>query len=183
MKKYIACFTISIKEHVVYPGILWTNLLSKFIYIIFQFTVWTTLFVSSGKMQQIEYQTETINYILTAVIVSPLFESYTIEWINGQIRSGNIVLELVRPLDFRKKVFARCVGETFVQIFFCVLPLYMIVAIFIDDYNLCDEQMIYGIISIILAYGIRFLYSLSIGLLAFWLIVTWPLNMFLGAIY
>ena len=80
-------------------------------------------------------------------------------------------------------IFARCVGETFVQIFFCVLPLYMIVAIFIDDYNLCDEQMIYGIISIILAYGIRFLYSLSIGLLAFWLIVTWPLNMFLGAIY
>ena len=30
---------------------------------------------------------------------------------------------------------------------------------------------------------IQFFYSLIIGLLAFWLIVTWPLNMLLAAIY
>jgi ABC-type uncharacterized transport system permease subunit len=48
---------------------------------------------------------------------------------------------------------------------------------------LCPTQFFYGILSVILAYGIQFLYSLIIGLLALWLIVTWPLNMLLGAIY
>lgn len=48
---------------------------------------------------------------------------------------------------------------------------------------LCHEQILCGLLSIILAYCIQFLYSLIIGLLAFWLIVTWPLNMLLGAIY
>lgn len=48
---------------------------------------------------------------------------------------------------------------------------------------MCTYQLGFGILSILLAYSIQFLYSLIIGLLAFWVIVTWPINMFLGAIY
>ena len=48
---------------------------------------------------------------------------------------------------------------------------------------LLRTQFFGGILSIVLAYCIQFLYSLTIGLLSFWLIVTWPLNMLLGAIY
>ena len=43
--------------------------------------------------------------------------------------------------------------------------------------------MLFGLASLALAYAIQFLYSLAIGLMAFWLIVTWPLNMLLGAFY
>ena len=65
---------------------------------------------------------------------------------------------------------------------YCI-PLCIVAAISFHRQILCHEQIIFGLLSIVLAYAIQFLYSLIIGLMAFWLIVTWPMNMLLSAIY
>ena len=53
----------------------------------------------------------------------------------------------------------------------------------ISDVPFSADRIFVGLVSVVLAYAIHFLYSLVIGMLAFFLIVTWPLNMLLGAIY
>ncbi len=183
MKKYIDYIRIGMKEHLVYPSAVCAKLFSKIIYLYLQFCIWSALF-SSGSIKNLAInKTDTLRYIVVATIVSTVIECNIIEKINAQIQSGNIATELIRPIGFKRMLFSRHLGDTAIKIICCLLPLIGLVKASVSLQLLCIEQIGFGIISILLAYGIQFLYSIIIGLLAFWLIVTWPINMFLSAIY
>ena len=126
---------------------------------------------------------ETIRYIIVATIISTFMECDVIGWINGQIQSGDVANQLIRPIDYKFMIFARHIGTSMARFVIYTIPLMILICIFYDGELFCKKQLACGILSIILAYMIQFLYSLIIGLMAFWLIVTWPLNMLLAAIY
>lgn len=183
MKKYLDYVVIGIREHMAYPSAIWAKFFSKVIYLYLQFSIWNALFLSNGQMDPSLKRDDILNYIIVATIISTFIECNIIEWMNEHIRTGNIVTELIRPINFRKMVFSRHLGGTIIKIVFYCSPLSILVGIVISKPLLCYKQILYGLLSVILAYCIQFLYSLIIGLLAFWLIVTWPLNMLLGAVY
>ncbi|MBR1816091.1 MAG: ABC-2 family transporter protein [Lachnospiraceae bacterium] len=183
MRKYIDYIIIGIKEHMVYSSSIWANFLSKIIYLYMQFSIWNALFASQGQKNYALNHADTLRYLTVATIISSFIECEVIAWINNHIQTGNIAVQLIRPIDFKAMVFSRHIGDTIVKIVFYCLPLCIISGFVIDEPLLYKSQLLYGFCSIILAYMIQFLYSLIIGLLAFWLIVTWPLNMLLGAIY
>lgn len=183
MKKYVDYIIIGMKEHLVYPSAMWAKFFSKILYLYLQFSIWNALFSSNSQTNPIVNQKDTLNYIVVATIISALIECNTIEWLNAQISTGNIAMELIRPIDFKKMVFSRHLGDSVIKIIFYCIPLCAITVMIMQQPILCHTQILYGVLSILLAYCIQFLYSLIIGLLAFWLIVTWPLNMLLGAIY
>lgn len=183
MKIYIDYILIGIKEHLVYPSAIRAKFLSKILYLYLQFSIWNALFLSNSHTNLILNQGDTLKYIVVATIISSFMECNTIEFINTQIQSGNIVTELIRPIDFRKMIFSRHLGDTLVKTVFYCIPLSIIIMIIIPEHILYHSQFFGGLLSIIFAYCIQFLYSLIVGLLSFWLIVTWPLNMLLGAVY
>lgn len=112
MKIYIDYILIGIKEHMVYPSAIWARFLSRLLYLYLQFSIWNALFLSNSQTNLILNQEDTLKYIVVATIVSSFMECNTTEWINTQIQSGNIVTELIRPIDFRKMVFSRHLGDT-----------------------------------------------------------------------
>lgn len=183
MKKYVDYMTIGIKEHLVYSSAVWARLFSKIIYLYLQFCIWSALFTSGSIKNPALNKTDTLGYIVIATIVSTIIECNIIEKINEQIQSGNIATELIRPIGFKRMLFSRHLGDTVIKILCYTIPLMALAKVGTGMQLLCTSQLGFGILSILLAYGIQFLYSLIIGLLAFWLIVTWPINMFLGAIY
>lgn len=183
MKKYVDYIGIGMKEHLVYPSAVWAKLLSGIIYLYLQFCIWSALF-SSNSMKNPELdRLDTLRYIIVATIVSTIMECNVIEKVNAQIQSGNIATELIRPIGIKRMMFARHLGDTVVKILCYQLPLIVLVNVFVSLPLLCVRQLGFGILSVLIAYLIQFFYALIIGLLAFWLIVTWPINMFLGAIH
>lgn len=183
MKKYIDYTIIGVKEHLAYPSAIWAHLFSKIMYLYLQFSIWNALFSSHSQIKPLVNRENTLNYIIVATIISTFIECNTIEWVNTQIQTGNIAVELIRPIDFKKMIFSRHLGDSIVKIVFCCIPLLVFAIVVFHRPLLFHTEIYYGLTSIILAYCIQFLYSLIIGLLAFWLIVTWPLNMLLSAIY
>lgn len=172
MKKYVDYIIIGMKEHLVYPSAMWANFFSKILYLYLQFSIWNALFSSNSQTNPVVNQKDTLNYIVIATIISALIECNTIEWLNAQISTGNIAMELIRPIDFKKMVFSRHLGDSVIKIIFYCIPLCAITVMIMQQPILCHTQILYGVLSILLAYCIQFLYSLIIGLLAFWLIVT-----------
>jgi len=183
MKKYIDYIIIGAKEHLAYPSAIWAQFFSKIMYLYLQLSIWSALFSSHSQINLLLNQENTLKYMIVATIMSAFIECNVIEWINIQIQTGDIAMELIRPIDFKKMIFSRHLGNSIVKIAFYCIPLIVIEIVVMRRPLLCYAQILYGLFSIILAYCIQFLYSLIIGLLAFWLIVTWPLNMLLGAIY
>ena len=183
MCKYLDLSLIGIKEHTAYLNSVWANFLSKVVYLYMQFALWNALF-SSNKGKNIPLsQDDTIRYIIIATIISTFMECDVIAWINGQIQSGDVANQLIRPIDYKFMIFAKHIGTSVARFMIYTLPLGILITVFYRGNLFCKEQLVYGILSILLAYVIQFLYSLIIGLMAFWLIVTWPLNMLLAAIY
>ncbi len=183
MKKYADLALIGIKEHMAYLSSVWANFLAKIVYLHMQFALWNALFASNkGSNIPLSHE-ETIRYIIVATIISTFMECDVIGWINGQIQSGDVANQLIRPIDYKFMIFSKHIGTSLVRFVIYTLPLMILVYVFYHGALFCQKQLVYGIISILLAYMIQFLYSLIIGLMAFWLIVTWPLNMLLAAIY
>ena len=183
MRKYLDLSLIGIKEHTSYLNSVWANFLSKVVYLYMQFALWNALF-SSNKGKNIPLsQDDTIRYIIIATIISTFMECDVINWINQQIGSGDVANHLIRPVDYKAMIFSKHLGASTVRLVLYAIPLGLAVTIFYDKPLICRGQLMYGIISVLLAYMIQFLYSLIIGLMAFWLIFTWPLNMLLAAIY
>lgn len=183
MRKYADLAIIGIKEHTAYLNSVWANFLAKIVYLYMQYALWTGLFSSNtGKNIPLSLD-ETIRYIIVATVISTFMECDVIAWINNQIQSGDVANQLIRPLGYRSMIFAKHIGTSIARIMIYTLPLGILISIFYHGELICREQLLYGFLSIILAYLIQFLYSLIIGQMAFWLIVTWPLNMLLAAIY
>lgn len=183
MRKYADLAIIGIKEHTAYLNSVWANFLAKIVYLYMQFALWNALFASNTGSNIPLSHDDTIKYIIVATILSTFMECDVIAWINNQIQSGDVANQLIRPIDYKYMIFAKHLGTSVARFVIYTLPLGILVAVFYHGELICKEQLVYGFISILLAYVIQFLYSLIIGLMAFWLIVTWPLNMLLAAIY
>lgn len=183
MRKYADLVMIGVKEHTAYLNAVWANALSKVVYLYMQFCLWNALFASNAGSDIPLSHAETIRYIIVATLLSTFMECDVTMWINGQIQSGDVANQLIRPVDYRLMIFAKHVGASVARLGIYTLPLGILIAFFYPGELFCKEQLAAGILSILLAYVIQFLYALIIGLMAFWLIVTWPLNMLLAAIY
>lgn len=183
MKKYVDYIRIGVKESLVYPSAVWAKLFSKITYLYLQFCIWSALFASNSMKNPELNKADTLRYIVVATIVSTVMECNVIEKVNAWIQSGNIAAELIRPIGFKRMLLARHLGDTASKILCYLIPLIVLAKASVCLPLLCVRQIGFGILSVLLAYLIQFLYSLIIGLLAFWLIVTWPINMFFGAIY
>ena len=183
MRKYIDYMKIGIKEHMVYSSSIWATFLSKIVYLYMQFALWNALFASNAEKNLALNHEETIRYIIVATVLSTIMECNVIGWINTEIQTGNIANQLIRPMDFRTMIFSKHIGTTLIKTVLYCIPLCVVTGVAFHKPIVCDGQLGFGFVSIILAFIIQFLYSLIIGLMAFWLIVTWPLNMLLAAIY
>ena len=183
MRKYLDLILIGIKEHTAYKSSVWANLLSKVIYLYMQFALWNALFTSNVGIDIPLDHDDTIRYVIVATIISTFMECDVIAWINQHIQSGDIANQLIRPIKYKAMIFSKNLGTGIIRLVLYAVPLVIVVTVFYHKPVICKEQLLYSIISVILAYIIQFLYSLIIGLMAFWLIVTWPLNMLLAAVY
>ena len=183
MQKYLYYMIIGVKEQIFYKGAFVAKLFSKIVYLYLQLSIWNALFSTGSQIDSALSREETICYVTVATIISSFMECNTIEWVNNQIRTGNISIELIRPIRYRVMLFSRHLGSSILKLALFTLPLCVIVKVFVKEVYLCDAQIVLGLVSVVFAFFIQFLYSLLIGLLAFWLIVTWPINMFLDAIY
>ena len=183
VRKYVDYMCIGIKEHLAYRSSIWATFLSRIVYLYMQFCLWSALFASQANAGLAMGREDTLRYVIVATIISTFIECDAVQWINNQIQSGDIAVQLIRPIGFGAMVFARHVGKSAVRLILYGIPLAVISALFFRMPLTVHPQLPFALCSVLLAYLIQFLYSLILGLMAFWLIVTWPLNMLLGAVY
>ena len=182
MRAYLRYSYISLKEYLAYPVSILADLSSGFIYLFMQISLWSALFMGNERHNGMNFS-QTIKYIAAATVISAIMECDIINRLNELIRDGSITNDLLRPVDFRLIMLCKQLGQTFIKALLIALPTFLFAVFLISGNPFSSGCLLWGILSVILAYAIHFLYSLVIGMLAFFLIVTWPLNMLLGAFY
>ena len=147
MQKYLDYMIIGVKEQIVYKGAFVAKLLSKIVYLYLQLSIWNALFSTGSQIDSALSREETICYVTVATIISSFMECNTIEWVNNQIRTGNISIELIRPIRYRAMLFSRHLGSSILKLALFTLPLCVIVKVFVKEVYLCDAQIVLGLVS------------------------------------
>lgn len=119
---------------------------------------------------------QTINYILLAQIVAPLVQNRVIFSFGFLIQSGQIAVELVRPVDFQLRHYVQELGGLLV---FAVqkLPL-LLLAWLVFGLQLPADPAAWGAfaVSFVLGASIIFFFDTLFACLAFYTTETWGLS-------
>lgn len=154
------------------------NLLSKMLAVFSQYFIWKALLSKQEivtPVGNVGFQ-DMVTYTLISIFISTVINSNVILDLNDKIKTGQIALDIVKPLNYRRYLFFDSIGKNLYNVIYLLLPT-MIISIALFGIKLPSAE--YGFIfltSLILGSVINFLLCLCLGSLGFWFNQLWILN-------
>ena len=183
MRLYLKYVKVSMQSILMYPVNLWSKSFGRMLYVYLQICLWISLYSTNAIDTSGNAKIKALSCIILANIIFTVMECNTVNQINDKIRSGEIAMDLLKPMNYMLYTFSVYIGENIINFIFRTLPLTLIITVFWRKYIFTLNFIGGFFVSVILSFFINYLYSYIIGLIAFWLMVTWPLNILLNSIY
>ena len=177
MRKYL-----SITKNMFQTAIAWRfhffmMSFSNIVYLVFLYFLWSSIFASS-ETGIIKGQTFEQVFVYMAIVSSVvvLFKTYT-EWeMSNKIIDGNIIMDLIKPLDLQLQYFARSFGEVLFNGITITLPVMIVVYAIWGEFVNGGVALFWFILSALLAYGISFLFDYITGVVSFYTESIWGIS-------
>lgn len=183
MMIYRAFASTAFQTRLVYRGQVWAQVLGELVTVFAKIAIWTSVFAGAAAVDGI-----TLADMLTyAILGGSVFAAW--QWggmmtvVGEQIRSGDIAVFLLKPLNYPATLLAGEIGNIAFRMCFVVFPVVLIAALF---YGLKPPaSAFHGVMFIlfwVLAFAILFLMALIGSILAFWMMTVFSLEWFLNAL-
>ncbi len=149
------------------------------------FYLWKAIYRSSDSMIIKGFSlNEMIVYVLISFITAIIVNADIVYLISGEVKDGSIAINLIRPINFRKRMFFESLGNlmyNFIVVFFIG---FVVVTILQFSYSgkISMVNTILYLISIFAGFLINFCYSYMFGLLSFKITNMWGLTQIMNAI-
>ncbi len=163
------------KQFLAYSLWVWVGMLSQIVRTTIFVFFWRAVYSDTTSLGGLNYA-QTITYILLAQLLAPLLNGDVISDIGYLIRSGDIVIELVRPVDLQLGRYSKALAWSGV-VFIFQLPLLTISLIFFG-LQLPGDPLVWlcFAISMILGHGVLFCFNWLFAAVAFYSTEVWGLD-------
>ncbi len=147
------------------------------LYLIVIYFLWKAIYASSGQ-EVVNGMTfsDTLIYLVLASAIFNFIEMYTVWEMGRAIQSGNMVLNLLKPMEYRKYLFWSFSGTFVTQFFFTFLPTFIIVAIVTNGAIQFGFNLLYFVISIVMAIVINYNIDFFVGTICLYTESIWGIN-------
>ncbi|MBP1904873.1 ABC-2 type transport system permease protein [Paenibacillus turicensis] len=183
MALYIEFLKKAFRERYAFRFNFYITILASVMLLIIQINVWTALYGGNGNVSNINFG-EMISYIIIASIVMTLTKSGSGQKIAERVENGSIILDLMKPVNFKRYIFSEDLGTNLFQTVFITIPSIAFTWLFFD-FSLSGgfgNTLIFAI-TLILAILIAFHIHYIFGLFAFWLETSWYIPFFIGSLF
>jgi len=150
-----------------------------------QVYIWRALFANSTELSSQAGTitlTEMIAYSVVSTAISVFATNDVIFRVSSKVSSGEIGMDLIKPMSFRSVLFCQTLGVNVYRILFELLPL-ALVSLLLFGVHL--PTLANGLAFLGLVVGgliLNFLITYAIGLIAFWYILVWQVNTVLNGL-
>lgn len=177
LDKYMGFVQNAIKEVYAYKFRAFIWVLYDFVFLFVEYFLWKAIFEANGGVFYNVSLNQYISYIVIGLLVSRIARCGIDMDVAHEVKSGNVVMNLLKPYSYLRMYFAKHIGYT-VGSLFNMIPV-LIVIYFMGGFENISLQIgfVFGL-SLLFAFIIGFLFSMFIGLLAFWLTNIWGLTLF-----
>jgi len=170
MNKYFTCFKAQITKHLTYRGrmLIWIFVdMGQFLILPF---LWLAIYAGRTDIRGFT-PADIITYYILMAFISLASASHAGEYIERDIRYGDLTKALLRPINYAVKMCSEGYAYNFL-VSLLALPFFLIFSVLFPEYIILPKSfltVILFVFSLGLAYILSCLLHVIIGLSAFWL--------------
>ena len=169
MKKKLAIGKGGFKTAIAYRFHFFVSVVLVPLSLVIYYFLWKSIFEYSGEavIRGFTFQ-EMISYYALSVIIGVFTWSTVDNWIENDVRFGNLVTVLLKPVNFFYWYYFFEVGTHLFGLITELIPIFIISFLFFGVGIAAFSNFVLFIISLLLAALLYFLISYIVGLTAFW---------------
>lgn len=177
LKKYLSLTRAGIMESLQFRLGTVVMVIGNLLYLIVVYFLWKAIYASAGTdvVNGMTF-TDTLIYLVLATALFGFMEMYTVWEIGRNIQSGKIVLDLLKPMEYRRYLFWSYSGSFVTQFFFTFLPTFIIVGIVTHGAIPLGVNLLYFVISVVMAVSINYSIDFFVGTICLFTESIWGIN-------
>ncbi|MBE5881413.1 MAG: hypothetical protein E7289_03750 [Lachnospiraceae bacterium] len=177
IKKYLALTRCGIMEELQFRLGAAVRLFGNIIYLIIIYNLWRAIYESSPEpvVNGMTFS-DTMIYLVLASALFTTMEMYITWDIGRSIKSGNIVFDFLRPMDYGTYSLWRCSGNTVVTVLVNLLPTMVIVYLITDGGFALSVNLGYFVLAMLMGIVLNFYINFFVGLICFYTESIWGVN-------
>ena len=177
LKKYLALTRAGIIETLQFRLSFVVMVIGNLLYLIVVYFLWDAIYESAGTdiVNGMTF-TDTLIYLVLATALFNFMEMYTVWEIGRNIQSGKIVLDLLKPMEYRKYLFWSYSGSFVTQFFLTFLPTFIAVAIVTHGAIPMGINLLFFVVSVVMAVSINYSIDFIVGTICLYTESIWGIN-------
>lgn len=177
LKKYLTLTRAGIMESLQFRLATVVMVIGNLLYLIVVYFLWKAIYASAGTdvVNGMTF-TDTLIYLVLATALFGFMEMYTVWEIGRNIQSGKIVLDLLKPMEYRRYLFWSYSGTFVTQFFFTFLPTFIVVCFVTHGAIPLGINLLYFVISVVMAVMINYSIDFFVGTICLFTESIWGIN-------
>ncbi len=177
MKRYLTLTRAGVLEALQFRLSMLIMVAGNLLYLIVVYFLWKSIYASAGtEIVNGMTFTDTLIYLVLATALFNFMEMYTVWEIGRNIQTGKIVLDLLKPMDYRRYLFWSFSGSFVTQFFFTFLPTFIVVCAVTKGAIPMGINMLYFAVSVVMAVMINYSVDFIVGTICLYTESIWGVN-------
>ena len=177
LKKYITLTRAGILESFQFRLSILIMVVGNLLYLILVYFLWKAIYASAGT-DMVNGMTfnDTLIYLVLATALHNFMDMYIVWEMGRNIQTGKIVLDLLKPMEYRKFLFWEYSGTFVTHFFFTLLPTFIVVAAVTHGVIHIGLNLLFFVISIVIAISIFYSIDFIVGTICLYTESIWGIN-------
>ncbi len=177
VKKYLSLTRAGIMESLHFRLSAVVMVTGNLLYLIVVYFLWKAVYASAGTdiVNGMTFS-DTLIYLVLATALFNFMEMYTVWEIGRSIQSGQIVLDLLRPMAYRRYLFWAYSGTFVTQFFFTFLPTFIVVAAVTHGAIHFGIGLLFFVLSVVMSVSINYSIDFLVGTICLYTGSIWGIN-------
>lgn len=177
IKKYLAFIRAGLIEAIQFRVSAFVIFVGNIVYLIILYFLWKAIYASSAT-DVVNGMTfcDTLIYLVLATALFNFMEMYAVWEIGRNIQSGKIVLDLLKPLEYRRYLFMTFSGSLISQFLLTFLTTFIIVVLVTDGRIHIGLNLLLFVISVIMAISVNYSIDFIVGTICLYTESIWGIN-------
>ena len=177
LKKYFTLTRAGIIESLQFRASAFVMVLGNLLYLIVVYYLWRAIYDAAGTdiVNGMTFN-DTLIYLVLATALFGFMEMYTVWEIGRAIQSGKIVLDLLKPMPYRKYLFWSYSGGFVTNFFTTFLPTFVAVALVTHGAIHLGVNLILFVASVVMAVLINYSIDFMVGTICLFTESIWGIN-------
>lgn len=177
LKKYLSLTRGSIMDSLVWRSSIIAAFVGNLIYLVVIYFLWKAIYASSPTdiVNGMSFH-DTMIYLVLATALFNFMDHYIVWIIGRDFQSGQIISDLIKPMDYQLYTFLRISGGYVISFLTTFLPTFVIVYLLTGGAFALGINLIFFVISVVFAVLINFSLDFLVGTICLHTQSVWGVN-------